>query len=107
MRLILMIFGITLTGWAIRYGYRYFVLLLLKRNGLNADAIILGVQETGKATDHQSHVLLQIQVNPVQGKNFVIEMKRTLSGDELKQFLPGSKLKVRYNPHNHRQVILY
>ena len=103
MRMIILVIGIVLIIGTFRQLYAYYLALRLIKNGIDAEAMILGIQEMGMTIDRQPRVLLQLQVKPVVGKNFVIELKHVRTGGD-NQLLPGNKLKVRYNPNNHRQV---
>ena len=102
--MIFIVIALVLAIWAFRQLFAHYAALRFIKNGIDAEALILGVQETGKPIDSQQHVLLQLQVNPAAGKNFVIELKHVITGEKLNQLVPGNRLKVRYNPKNHKQV---
>jgi hypothetical protein len=79
---------------------------LLMRSGNEAEGIILQVQQTGVLVNNLPQLNIQLQVVPGRGQNFVIELKELVSFNDLPTVQPGAKLKVKYNPHNHKQVII-
>ena len=76
------------------------------QSGNDAEGIVLQVQQTGVLVGNLPQVNIQVQVVPDRGQNFVIELKELVSFTDLPTVQPGAKLKVKYNPHNHKQVII-
>jgi hypothetical protein len=73
---------------------------------LNAGAVLLNVQPTGIHINKQKQVILQLQVEPDQGKNFVTEMKAMFNEAEVAVLQPGTRVFVTYNAHNHKKISL-
>lgn len=78
----------------------------LMRSGSDAEGIVLQVNQTGIYINNLPQLAIQLQVVPVKGHNFVTELREILSVTELPMVQPGRKLKVKFNPHNHKQVII-
>ena len=78
----------------------------LMQSGSDADGIILQVHQTGVLINNLPQLNIQVQVVPARGQNFVIELKELVSFTDLPMVHPGAKLKVKYNPHNHKQVMI-
>ena len=72
--------------------------------GIEANAIILTMEETGHYTNKQPQVKLQVQVLPEKGRNFVTEIKPVLSLIELDSIKTGTVVTVLYNPSNTKEV---
>jgi hypothetical protein len=72
--------------------------------GIEANAIILTMEETGQYTNKQPQVKLQVQVLPERGRNFVTEIKPVLSLVELDSIKTGTMVTVLYNPSNIKEV---
>ncbi|MCF2443198.1 DUF3592 domain-containing protein [Dyadobacter sp. CY345] len=78
----------------------------IEKNGTLAEAIVLDVNETGMFIDDLPQVKLQMQVLPEKGRNFVAEVKQVLP-NSLKSLLRlGSKILVKYDPGNPRDVVV-
>jgi len=78
----------------------------IEKNGTLAEAIILNVNETGTFVNDLPQVKLQMQVLPEKGRNFVAEVKQVLP-NSLKSLLhSGSKIMVKYDPGNPREVVV-
>jgi hypothetical protein len=71
---------------------------------LEAHAVVLNIQPTGKYIGNLTQVCMLIKVQPFGGRNFVAEAKQALSPMELSRLRAGSCLKVKYNPHNVKEV---
>ena len=78
----------------------------LMQSGSDADGIILQVHQTGVLINNLPQLNIQVQVVPARGQNFVIELKELVSFTDLPMVHPGAKLKVKYNPQNHKQVMI-
>ena len=100
----IMFLALRKTIWPVIHQKRLHKTLLL--SGCDADGIVLGVSQTGVYINHLPQVAIQLQVVPERGHNFVMEVKEILSVTELPTVQPGLKLKLKYNPHNHKQVIM-
>lgn len=72
--------------------------------GIEANAIILTMEETGLYMNKLPQVKLQVQVLPERGRNFVTEIKPVLSLLELDALKTGSMVTVNYNPSNIKEV---
>ena len=77
----------------------------LKRNGLEAHAVLLSAQPIGNYRNNMIKVKLQVQVQPEKGRNFVTETKELISKDDFELIPIGSKIKVKYNPANTAQIM--
>ncbi|WP_143072078.1 hypothetical protein [Dyadobacter koreensis] len=78
----------------------------IEKNGTLAEAIVLDVNETGMIINDLPQVKLQMQVLPEKGRNFVAEVKQVLP-NSLKTLLhSGSKIMVKYDPGNPREVVV-
>lgn len=78
----------------------------LMREGLEAEAVLLNMEQTGLYVNNQPQIKLQVQVHPPTGRNFVSEIREVLTLIDLSQLRIGSTLKVKYNPANTREVIV-
>jgi len=74
-----------------------------ENKGIEADAVILKMEETGRYIKKMPQVRLQVQVTPDTGRNFVAETNEVSVNPELKE---GSIVKVKYNPNNRRELML-
>ncbi|MES2777644.1 MAG: hypothetical protein V4722_25930 [Bacteroidota bacterium] len=79
---------------------------LLRKTGIEADAIILNMRQTGLYVNQQPQVSMQVQVQPDRGRNFVTEARQVFSPAELGFIHTGSKIRVRYNPENTKEIML-
>lgn len=77
-----------------------------ERRGIEAQGILLSMQETGIHVNSLEEVKLQIQVQPKLGRNFVTETKELVSRNYISSMRSGSKVTVRYNPTNLKEVFL-
>lgn len=78
----------------------------LLKEGVEADAVLLNMEQTGLYVNNQPQIKLQVQVHPVTGRNFVSEVREVLTLIDLSQLRIGSTLKVKYNPANTREVMV-
>lgn len=76
----------------------------LQKDGTEADAVLLNVEPTGMYVNNQPQVKLQLQVNPLVGRNFVSEALEVLSLVDLSRLRIGGTLKVKYNPANTKEI---
>ncbi|HUC80135.1 MAG TPA: hypothetical protein VMR70_04430 [Flavisolibacter sp.] len=78
----------------------------LLREGIEAEAVLLNMEQTGLYVNNQPQVKLQVQVHPHTGRNFVSEIREVLTFIDLGQLRIGSTLKVKYNPANTHEVMV-
>ena len=78
----------------------------LMREGVEAEAILLNMEQTGQFVNNQPQIKLQVQVHPTIGRNFVSEIREVLSMIDVSQLRIGSTLKVKYNPSNTKEVMV-
>lgn len=78
----------------------------LMRQGIEADAVLLNMEQTGLYVNNQPQIKLQVQVQPLTGRNFVSEIREVLTLIDLSQLRIGSTLKVKYNPVNTKEVMV-
>ncbi|HVF81040.1 MAG TPA: hypothetical protein VM884_03865 [Flavisolibacter sp.] len=78
----------------------------LLREGLEANAVLLNMEQTGVYVNNQPQIKLQVQVHPLTGRNFVSETRAVLTLIDLSQLRIGGMLKVKYNPANTKEVIV-
>jgi hypothetical protein len=76
----------------------------LMQRGTEADAIILSVQLTGQYVKSDPQVIIQLQVEPDREKNFIADTREILNFHDFSLVQPGAKLRVKYNPYNHKEV---
>ncbi|MES2649883.1 MAG: hypothetical protein V4717_23605 [Bacteroidota bacterium] len=69
-------------------------------------AIVLGIDYTDTHEKVEIQVKYQLQVMPEKGRNFVIEINEIVPKNMLKKLGPGSKISVRYNPKNLKDIYL-
>jgi hypothetical protein len=74
--------------------------------GIDADAIILSIHLTGVCIKAEIQSVIQLQVLPEMGKSFVSETKEMLSAIEYTQVQPGTKIRVKYNPRNYKEIMI-
>jgi hypothetical protein len=74
--------------------------------GVEAEAVLLNMQQTGLYVNNQPQVKLQMQVQPDSGCDFIIEAKEVLTYVDLAQLHIGGTLVVKYNPCNVKEVML-
>jgi hypothetical protein len=78
----------------------------LLREGIEADAILLNMEEAGVFLNRQAVMILQVKVHPQNGRNFVSEIREVMTGQERSHLHTGSTLRVRYNPSNIKDVMV-
>jgi hypothetical protein len=73
---------------------------------IEAEAIILSIQPTGIVYNNDMlQVKLQMQVQPDQGRNFIVENRQVISPADMATVRQGSRIIVEYNPVNHKEII--
>lgn len=78
----------------------------LMREGVEAEAVLLNMEQTGLYVNNQPQIKMQVQVQPMTGRNFVSEVREVLTLIDLSQLRIGSTLKVKYNPTNTKEVMV-
>ena len=78
----------------------------LMNEGVEAEAVLLNMEQTGLYVNNQPQIKLQVQVQPLTGRNFVSEVREVLTLIDLSQLRIGSTLKVKYNPINTKEVMV-
>ena len=73
---------------------------------VEAHAVILHIEQTGRFSRQQAQVKLQMQVYPDRGRNFVAECKELFSAYDLAMLQNGCMVRVSYNPSNIKEVVL-
>lgn len=66
-----------------------------------AEAVVLSISQTGLLVNNKPQVKLQVQVLPDNGRNFVTEI---ISVSAKEAISAGVKIRVSFNPANHRDV---
>jgi len=69
-------------------------------------AIVLSVEKTGFLINNQPQILMQLQVFPAKGRNFVTEVKEILPSAHVETVRAGSIIKVKYNSANTKEISL-
>ena len=78
----------------------------MQHEGIEADAVLLNIEQTGVYVNNQPQVKLQLQVHPPTGRNFVSEAVEVLSLLDISRLRTGSALKVKYNRANTKEVMV-
>jgi hypothetical protein len=78
----------------------------LAKKGIDADAVLLNMQEVGLNIKNLPEVKMQVQVFGRRGKNFVAESNEVISAPDLSRMYPGRPLQVKYNPENTKEVMV-
>lgn len=78
----------------------------LSREGVEAEAVLLHMQQTGLYVNNLPQVKLQVQVQPRTGRNFVTEAHEVLSFVDMSRLRIGGVIMVKYNPYNTREVMI-
>jgi len=73
---------------------------------LEADAVILRIEETGFYNGNSPRLKIQVHVMPGRGRNFVAELKETLLPSQMMQIKPGTRVRVLYHPQHPGQAKL-
>ena len=73
---------------------------------VEAPAVLLNFYVTGISKNNATEYSLQMQVQPVEGRNFVTETKQLVTIEDVRNLYIGSKLHVRYNPANKKDLAL-
>ena len=79
----------------------------LKKCGVQGVATLLSIEGTGIEINGRPQLRLQLRVQSPGQPTFLAEHKQCVSGTELAQLIPGSKLGVLYDPNERSQLILH
>ncbi len=79
----------------------------LKEKGVQAEATILEVKETG-VTVNQNYPLarLTLEVRPLQGEPFTVTMRQLINRFDIPSIQPGAVVSVLYDPKNPKKIAL-
>jgi hypothetical protein len=75
-------------------------------NAVEAEAIVLEMEQTGLYVNKLPQVRLQMQVQPDKGRNFIAEINTVLAGIDPGVIKAGGIVKVKYNPVNYKELVL-
>jgi hypothetical protein len=78
----------------------------LAKEGIDADAVLLNMQQTGFYINNLPEVKLQVQVFGRRGRHFVAESNEVISIPDLNRLYIGRSLQVKYNPENTKEVMV-
>ena len=78
----------------------------LNREGVEAEAILVRMEQTGQYINNLPEVRLQMKVQSKCGMVFVSETREVMSLVDMAQLPVGCTLKVRYNPGNKKEITL-
>ena len=78
----------------------------LEKRGIAAEAIVLSVTIEDSKENEMLVVILQIQVQPEKGRNFVSEIRECLRPSTIDRLNVGSRISVIYNPANFKEVMM-
>jgi hypothetical protein len=78
----------------------------LSRDGIEAEAVLLRMEQTGFYMNNLPQVRLKIKVQPKNGRIFVSETREIMSLVDMAQLPVGSTVKVKYNPCNMNEIML-
>jgi hypothetical protein len=77
----------------------------LQKTGLQADARILNVKDTGTRINRSPVVRLMLEVRPPNQPAFEAETERLLSILDITHLQPGNVIQVKYDPDTHEVAI--
>ena len=76
----------------------------LKRDGVEAEAVLLRIEPTRIKLNQQTKVKLLLDVRPLSGRNFVTHARDVFDPEDLARLNVGSRLKVKYNPADIKEL---
>lgn len=76
----------------------------LAETGADADAEVLGIQDTGATVNMNPVVVLTLKVKPAKGEEFQTAGQMMVSRLAVPRV--GDKIKIKYNPENLTQFVL-
>jgi hypothetical protein len=78
----------------------------LNREGVEAEAVLLKMEQTGFYMNNLPQVRLRMKVQSRSGNVFISETREIMSLVDMAQLPVGSMVKVRYNPCNMHEIML-
>lgn len=76
----------------------------LMKTGADAEAEVLGIQETGATANMNPIVVLTLKVKPAEGEEFQTAGQVMVSRLAIPR--AGDKIKIKYNPENYTQFVV-
>ena len=76
------------------------------KEGLQAEAIVLDLWDTGTTVNQNPIVGLRLEVRPTTGSTFTTETERLTSRVDLPKVQPGSKVQVKYDPDDETAAVI-
>jgi len=73
----------------------------LQTDGMQAQATVLEVRDTGTTINQNPLVHLKLKVEPGNQPSFEAETEQVIGRLQVPQVQPGAKVAVRYNPYSH------
>lgn len=80
--------------------------MMVSKHKVEAEAIVLSVNNTEYCSNDQLRLKLHMQVQPERGRNFVTEIQHTLPISMLTNIHAGLKLVVRFDPVNLKDIVI-
>ena len=80
--------------------------ILFYESSIDADAIVLNIQLTGVCVKNEIQAIIQLQVQPERDKSFIAEIKQMLTAMDYTRLPPGTKIVVKYNARNHKDLFI-
>lgn len=78
----------------------------LCKEGIVAEAVLVGMEQTGRYINNLPQVKLQMKVSTGSGRHIMSETREVMSLMDMAQLRPGCILKVKYNPCNMKEIML-
>ena len=75
-------------------------------NRIQAEAIVLSINKKQSYPNNHLQVVLQMQIEPDKGRNFIAEINQVMSVTDFENLSEGKRINVMYNPSNLKEVIL-
>ena len=76
------------------------------KEGLEAEATVLDLWDTGTTVNQNPIVGLRLEVHPAAGRVFTAETERLVSRVDLPKVQPGKKVQVKYDPDNETAALI-
>lgn len=75
-------------------------------HGVESEATVLTIGPTGAYVNNLPQLKVQMQVEPLKGRNFVAEVKQAVPQVDFNLLHSGTRIVVKYHPAHPKQVIL-
>jgi len=75
-------------------------------DGIESEAIVIEIGQTGMYVNNAPQLKVQIQVKPQKGRNFIAEIKQVVPQVDFNLLHSGSRIIVKYDPTYPRQAVL-